>query len=277
MGYFLGIDIGSTLAKGVLLDEAGAILVQKHIRTKPQHNESVKLLLEAIQSAMGFTGESRDLRDQLLACVGTGYGRNNIDIAQKSVTEIQCHARGVWHFFPTVRTIIDIGGQDSKVIRLEAGGRVSDFVMNEKCAAGTGRFLEMAGKIFKVPLAELGPISLRAKTVAQISSTCVVFAESEIISLLAEGTPYESIIRGIHCSVVSRLLGMGQRIGLVPPLVFTGGVAENRGIVAEIITQLGIQPQEIQVPTEPKYTGALGAAILAREGYWGDIHKQDGR
>jgi predicted CoA-substrate-specific enzyme activase len=263
--YFLGIDIGSSSTKGVLIDKEKQLIAKQVIHTKPKHSDGVDIILEAImaeiKAALAHSVSAKDIKH----CVGTGYGRSNIDCANQVITEITCHARGVNYYFPEAKTVIDIGGQDSKVINVDREGKVLDFVMNEKCAAGTGRFLEAACRILKIPLEELGPLSARATTACKISSTCVVFAESEIISKLAEGADPESVAKGIHQAMISRLLGMGKRIGLHPPVVFTGGVARNEGMVQEVRTQLNLGEDELWIPTEPKITGALGAALFALE------------
>ncbi len=262
MEYFLGIDIGSSSSKGVLLDAEKRIAAKQVIHTKPKHSDGVDIILESI-----LKEHPHIAREDIKYCIGTGYGRNNVEIAGSAVTEITCHARGVNYYFPHAGTVIDIGGQDSKVISIDAEGKVIDFIMNEKCAAGTGRFLEAACKILKIPLEELGNLSMKAVSACKINSTCIVFAESEIISKLAEGADSESVARGIHQAMVSRLLSMGMRIGIHPPVIFTGGVAKNMGMVEEVKIQLGIKPEDLRIPPEPKITGALGAALLAMEAY----------
>jgi len=263
--FFLGVDIGSSTTKGVAIDKEKRILSKQVIHTKPRHSEGVDIILQSIIDDLRANGNPHASKDDMKRCVGTGYGRSNVECAHHAITEITCHARGVHFFFPGARTVIDIGGQDSKVINIDEKGNVLDFVMNEKCAAGTGRFLEAACKILKIPLEELGTISRNAASICKISSTCVVFAESEIISRLAEGIEREAVARGLHQAMVSRLLSMGKRIGIHLPLVFTGGVAKNDGMVEEVIRQSGIQKTDLWIPGEPKITGALGAALLALE------------
>ncbi|UCH98255.1 MAG: 2-hydroxyglutaryl-CoA dehydratase [Candidatus Aminicenantes bacterium] len=276
MEFFLGIDIGSSSTKGVILDMEKNILAKRVIRTKPKHSDGVEIIIESIIKDIrsSLNSSNREVsREDIKHCIGTGYGRNNIDCADKVITEITCHAKGANYYFPYAKTVIDIGGQDSKVIRIDNEGKVIDFVMNDKCAAGTGRFLEAACKILKVPLEEFGKISRRATSPCKISSTCVVFAESEIISKLAEGVKSESIAKGIHHAMVSRLLSMGKRIRIHPPIVFTGGVAENEGMVEEVVTLLGIEKTAMWVPDEPKIIGALGAALFAYEEWNGGTQK----
>jgi len=200
--------------------------------------------------------------DSVRFVVGTGYGRSNLPFVPKRVTEITCHGRGARYLFPKTRTILDIGGQDSKVIRLTAYGKVADFAMNDKCAAGTGRFLEVMARALEVDLDEMGPLSLRSTRLIPISSMCTVFAESEVISLVAQSTAREDILNGIHHSICTRLAAMMDRVGLEPELTMTGGVAKNLGMVEHIRSMKGMEPN---VPQEPQIVGALGAALIAVE------------
>ena len=265
MDLFLGIDIGSSSTKGVVVDGAGEVQASCIIRTKPRHRDGVEIILDSLLVDLEAALDGPVGREDIRYCVGTGYGRSNVECADKVLTEISCHARGVHRHFPAARTVIDIGGQDSKVIRIDEEGNVLDFVMNEKCAAGTGRFLEAVSKILRVRLEDLGELSRGAAGLCKISSTCIVFAESEIISRLAEGTAPESVARGVHQAMVSRLLSMGKRVGLTEPVVFSGGVAENVGMVDEVIHQLNIPAASLLIPPQPKLTGALGAALFARD------------
>ncbi|HOB86695.1 MAG TPA: acyl-CoA dehydratase activase, partial [Bacillota bacterium] len=194
--------------------------------------------------------------------VSTGYGRRMLDVADRIITEITCHARGAVHMVPGVRMVIDIGGQDSKVIRLNERGEVQDFAMNDKCAAGTGRFLEVMAHALEVDLSEMASISERASRSAPISSMCTVFAESEVVSLIAQGVPREEIISGLHEAIAGRTAGMVFRVGLEKEVMMTGGVAKNRGVVKSLEKKLQCK---IIVPPEPQIIGALGAALLARE------------
>ena len=200
---------------------------------------------------------------QIGRVVATGYGRIAVPFASKKVTEITCHARGAYHLFPQTRTVIDIGGQDSKVIRLGKDGRVVDFVMNDKCAAGTGRFLEVMARALEVSLEDMGRLSDLARERLTISSMCTVFAESEVVSLIAEGHPKEDIIRGLHDAVSERVAGMAERVGLENGVTMTGGVAKNAGVVRSLEERLGVK---ISRPEEPQIVGALGAALIAADG-----------
>jgi predicted CoA-substrate-specific enzyme activase len=192
--------------------------------------------------------------------VATGYGRDSVDFADASVTEITCHARGAHYIFPDARTVIDIGGQDSKIIRVNEMGRTEDFVMNDKCAAGTGRFLEVMAKALEVKLEEMGPLSLESVNEIKVSSTCTVFAESEVVSLVAAGHETRDILQGIHRAIAGRVAALVSRVGLAPCVIMSGGVAKNVGVVRALEEKLD---HKITVPPEPQIIGAIGAAIIA--------------
>jgi predicted CoA-substrate-specific enzyme activase len=193
--------------------------------------------------------------------VATGYGRESVANKSRTVTEITCHAKGAHALFPDARSVIDIGGQDSKAISLDANGAVRKFEMNDKCAAGTGRFLEVMARTLEVPLGDVGPRALTADTPAKISSTCTVFAESEVISLLAQGQSVERILAGLCLSISHRVNSLASRTGMTPRVIMTGGVAMNIGVVKAIEKAVGMP---VTVPDEPQIMGALGAALLAR-------------
>ncbi len=194
--------------------------------------------------------------------VATGYGRVNLEAADEQITEITCHGRGAKKLFPEASTVIDIGGQDSKVIRLDNSGMVIDFEMNNKCAAGTGRFLEVMAEALEVELEELADRSKRAEDEVNVSNMCAVFAESEVVSRVAEGHGKNAIIKGIHRSIASRAASMVERVGLSEPVIMTGGVAKNAGVVNCLEDELNCS---IKIPEEPQIAGALGAALLAVE------------
>jgi (R)-2-hydroxyacyl-CoA dehydratese activating ATPase len=198
-------------------------------------------------------------RSQISVVVATGYGRNTVRFADTTITEITCHARGVYHLAPDARTIIEIGGQDSKVISLEAGGRVRDFSMNDRCAAGTGRFLEMVAARLGVDWEQLAELSRQSRHPALISNMCVVFAETEIIGLLAEGTPVPDVVAGVQNAIATRVSALAGR-AVSPPVCFTGGVALQSGMVRALQETLSCP---VRAVPQPQYTGALGAAILA--------------
>ena len=193
--------------------------------------------------------------------VATGYGRINVPFADRQITELSCHARGVASLFPSVRIAIDIGGQDSKGLKIR-DGKLIDFVMNDKCAAGTGRYLEVLASTLNVRVEDLGEISLRSKNKIGISNTCTVFAQQEVVSRLSEGIPVEDIVAGVHDAIASRIARMVDRLKIEPDVVITGGVAKNTGVVHAMKENLGC---DVLVPEDPLLSGAFGAAILARE------------
>lgn len=259
--FFMGIDIGACSTAVVVLEEQKKIVVQKIFNTYPNHKISA-------QNASGMACEElsriykRDIsQKQISFCTGTGYGRENIVFANTSITEVAAHTKGVRFYYPQARTILDIGGQNSKVIRLNEKGEVVDFVMNEKCAAGAGRFLEKIAEIMEVPMEQLGILALGAKSEAKISSMCTVFAESEVISKIASEISKESIIKGVHSGILSRLLSLCKRLGIETPVVLSGGVAKNIAIVQMFLAQSGIEKNSFFVPPDPQIIGALGAAF----------------
>ena len=224
----------------------------------PTLSNSEEAAVSAYESALKLAHVSRG---DVASVVATGYGRGSIDFADKTVTEITCHAVGARRLFPEAMSVIDIGGQDSKLIRLSPNGRVEDFAMNDKCAAGTGRFLEVMARALDTDLESLAALSARSTSDVRVSSTCTVFAESEVVALVAKGVPKEDIIRGLHRSVAERIYSMVVRLRAKPPFVMTGGVAKNAGVVAAIEERVG---GGILLPEEPQIVGALGAAIVAR-------------
>ncbi len=254
--YSMGIDSGSTSTNAVLLNEKKEILASAVIRTGARSKESAERILEEIL-------KKAQLRQEDLSCiVSTGYGRVGIPFADKNVTEISCHAKGAHFLNPSVRTILDIGGQDSKAIRLDENGDVADFVMNDKCAAGTGRFLEMMARTLEVDLDELGLISLTSKEQVEISSMCSVFAESEVISLIAQNKETADIAHGIHRAIAGRAVSLMKRVEMEPGYMMTGGVAKNPGLVRVLEEMLGAP---LYISEEPEIVGALGAALYGLE------------
>jgi (R)-2-hydroxyacyl-CoA dehydratese activating ATPase len=250
-----GIDIGSVTAKGVIMEEnrIQATIIQFTGYNARAAGESV------LQNLLNQTGLKQE---QLAAIVATGYGRNSVDFADKTMSEIICHGAGAHFAVPGARTVIDIGGQDSKVILLGPDGNVLNFVMNDKCAAGTGRFLEVMARALETDLDGFGPLSLKGNTPAPISSTCTVFAESEVISLVAKGESRENIIAGIHTSIAARTVSMANRVGIVPDILMTGGVSRNIGVTRALEKLLN---QPVIVPDNAQLSGAIGAALLARK------------
>lgn len=254
--YAVGIDIGSTSCEALILN-GDQVLAWSIVDTGYNSRRAADL---ALAEALAKAGLSRE---QVGPIVATGYGRIAVEFADHQVTEISCYAKGIHYLFPQVRTVIDIGGQDSKVVAVGPAGKPLDFAMNDKCAAGTGRFLEVTARALQLDLSELGACALRARRAATISSTCTVFAESEVISLVAEGVEREEIVAGLCRSIARRVGSMARRVGVDPEVAFAGGVARNVGVVRALEEVLG---ERLIVPEEPQIVGALGAALIAQEG-----------
>ena len=258
MGYVLGIDFGSTTGKAVILDADGEVRAACVSSKGAVSDEGVRTSLEAALAEAGI--EAADIS----RCVSTGYGRRMLDIADRSITEITCHARGAVHMVPGARMVIDIGGQDSKVIGIDANGLVSQFAMNDRCAAGTGKFLEVLARAVNVELGDMGELALGATQDIQITSMCATFAETEVISLLAEGVAKTEILGGVHGSIAKRTIGLVARVGKREPAVMTGGVAKNIAAVRHIERALNLS---LIIPPDPQIAGALGAALFALDDY----------
>jgi predicted CoA-substrate-specific enzyme activase len=248
-----GIDIGSITAKAALIKHGQ--LAGTYLQFTGYH--AGKAGNAVLQALLNRTGTSRGDIDCI---VSTGYGRNSVDFADKAITEITCHGAGAHFIDPEVRFVIDVGGQDSKVIKIDHSGKVLDFAMNDKCAAGTGRFLEVMARALEADLEQFGPLSARADAPAAISSICTVFAESEVISLISKGESRENMIAGIHESVASRISAMARRVGVTEPVMMTGGVGKNPGVVRALESRL---VAKIRVSGHAQLTGAIGAALLA--------------
>ena len=253
--YTMGVDVGSASSKVVILKD-GKDVVAAEVVQVGTGSSGPQRALEQAYKVSGLT------REDISYLVVTGYGRFAFEGADKQISEISCHAKGIYHLIPTARTIIDIGGQDAKAIQLDAKGNIQKFVMNDKCAAGTGRFLDVMSRVLEVPLDQMGKVHFQAKEWAQVSSTCTVFAESEVISQLSKGLPRESIVAGVHQSVASKACSLAYRIGVKNDVVMCGGVAQNAGVVDAIEKEL---KQSIIVAPHPQITGALGAALMAYE------------
>ncbi|NQT97453.1 MAG: 2-hydroxyglutaryl-CoA dehydratase [Candidatus Marinimicrobia bacterium] len=252
--YFAGIDVGSLSTEAVIVDSNKHLLSYSIVNTGINSSAAAEeALSEALQKA--------ELpRNRIAKIIATGYGRAAVGAAHKRMTEITCHAAGAQQLFPEVRTVIDIGGQDSKVIHIGQDGQLVDFAMNDKCAAGTGRFLEIMAKRLEVKLEKLGDLALLAEKAVSISNTCTVFAESEVVSLVAQNHPIDEIIRGLHVAIVNRIWNQVQTVGVHGQVALTGGVALNRGVVNLLEEKL---EQTLEIYSEPQIVGALGAAILA--------------
>jgi len=250
----IGIDSGSRTTKIVVYDSGKREIIFSNIVDSGINPKRVSGKI--LEDALKLTGISED---QILTINSTGYGRNVVSATNRAISEISCHAKGVHFFHPDVRTVIDIGGQDSKVISINEQGKVAEFAMNDKCAAGTGRFLEVVGTILGTTVEELSGIAETADKEISISSTCVVFAESEIIGLISSGETKGNIIRSVHYSIAKRVANLLTQIAIFPPIAFTGGVAHNLSLAEAISSQLG---KDVIIVKNPDITGALGAAIL---------------
>ncbi len=248
-----GIDIGSISTKAAILSD-GKLLGTRVIFTGYNAEVAGRSVFEALLKELKLE------RSAVRRVISTGYGRNSVKFVDKAVTEITCHGAGAHYLDPGARSIIDIGGQDSKVIVIDEKGKVKNFAMNDKCAAGTGRFLEVMARALEVDLEGFGNLSLKAESPSKISSLCTVFAESEVISLISRGERRENIVAGIHESIAARVAAMANRVGMVSPVVMTGGVAKNTGVVRALEKKLGMP---IRVSQYAQVNGAIGAAVLA--------------
>ncbi len=254
--YVLGIDSGSTSTNAVIMDQDRKIRAFSVVRTGAKSGVSAQKALDDVlqKASLG--------REDISWIVSTGYGRVSIPFADENVTEISCHGKGAHYFNPGIRTILDIGGQDSKAIKLSESGEVKDFVMNDKCAAGTGRFLEMIARTLEVTLDELGAIALESKEKIEITSMCSVFAESEVISLIANNKEKADIADGVCHAIANKAFGLLRRVGMEPEFMMTGGVAKNPGVVHAVEEKIGAK---LYICPEPEIVGATGAALYALE------------
>ena len=256
MIYAAGVDVGSTQTKAIVLAEDRKIVARCLINTGANVSQAAdRAFREAVASA-GITPE------QVAYVVGTGYGRYKVNFGNAQITEISCHARGANFLFPKTRTVIDMGGQDAKGIRVGEEGDVQDFVMNDKCAAGTGRFLSNAAETLGLSLDKIGPISLNAKKPVRLSTVCAVFVESDIMSYLAEGKTVPDILGGVHSAIAARTVALVRRVGIEPEVTFTGGVTRNTGMVKALEEKLQLA---VNVCEDSHYIGAIGAALFALE------------
>ena len=258
--YFAGLDIGSHSTKSCIINWEEKLIAYVIKKTGA---EMARAGVEALQECMS----KASLKPSSIAYLAvTGYGRDAFSstLPHERATEITCHATGAKYFFPKCRTVIDIGGQDTKAIRLDENGRVLKFVMNDKCAAGTGRFLEVMADALNVKLEDMGELSLKAMEEISITSTCTVFAQSEVISLLAKGKNPTDVIAGLHASIARKVHGLAKQVGVVDYVVITGGVAKNIGVVKALEKEMG---RKVYVPPEPQIVGANGGALIAKRKY----------
>ncbi len=262
---FAGIDIGSRAAKAVIMED-GNIISSTIQDTGP---ESVKTAYKTINAAMNGPRLSLDDIDYVVA---TGYGRVLVPYANENISEISCHARGINYYYQSVRTILDMGGQDCKAIRCDAEGHVTNFVMNDKCAGGTGRFLEMIADVLGISLEEIGGLALKSVNEIPFNTICAVFAQSEAITNLRRGVARSDILTGLNEAISVRCLNLLKKVSIEKEFSITGGIAKNRGMVAKIREKVGLEPL---LTEDPQIIGALGAAIFARERYLGKENKED--
>lgn len=256
MIYAAGVDVGSTQTKAVILSEKREIIARCLIDTGANVSLAAERAFREAAASAGITPES------VAYVVGTGYGRYKVNFGNAQITEISCHARGANFLFPKTGTVIDMGGQDAKGIRVGPDGDVKDFVMNDKCAAGTGRFLSNAAETLGLGLDKIGPISLQAKKPVRLSTVCAVFVESDIMSYLAEGKTVPDILGGVHSAIAAHTVALVRRVGLEPEITFTGGVARNIGMVKALEEKLQLP---LNVCEDSHYIGAIGAALFALE------------
>lgn len=253
--FVAGIDIGSRGAKAVVMED-NSILSSVICDTGP---ESIKTSVSTMEEVLKGTGLTLD---DISYVVATGYGRVLVPFANGNISEISCHARGAHWYFPSVRTILDMGGQDCKAINCDESGRVTNFIMNDKCAGGTGRFLEVIAEVLQVPLEEIGSLSLESRQDFPFSTICAVFAKSEALALLKKGVAKADILNGLHDAIAVRCNNLLKRVSIQPDFTITGGISKNKGMVAKIVEKVGMEPK---LAPDPQIIGALGAALFARE------------
>lgn len=254
MAYAAGVDVGSTQTKAVIVDEHRRIVARALTMTGAH-------VTRAAEEAFAEALRAGNLEEEEVEyVVGTGYGRYKVTFGNTQVTEISCHGRGAVQMFPRTRTVVDMGGQDTKAIRVAPTGEIQDFCMNDKCAAGTGRFLGAAARALDIPLDDLGATALRGEKAVKISTTCTVFAESEVLGWLGRGKKVEDVLLGVHESIAGRSAGLARRVGIEEEVTFTGGVALNVAMVATLTRALGVA---VNVSEDSHYMGALGAALFA--------------
>ncbi len=256
MIYAAGVDVGSAQTKALILNEKLEIVGRSLIDTGAN---VIRAADRSFDEALRTAGLRRE---DSAYVVGTGYGRYKVTFGDAQITEISCHARGAIYLFPNTRTVIDMGGQDAKGIKTGADGDVKDFVMNDKCAAGTGRFLANAAEALSMSLGEIGEISLKAKNPVRLTTVCTVFVESDIMSYLAQNKKIEDILGGVHRAIAARTISLVRRVGIEPEVTFTGGVSKNIGMVRALEEKLGMK---LNVSADSHFVGALGASIFALE------------
>jgi predicted CoA-substrate-specific enzyme activase len=253
--HVAGVDIGSASSKALILEQ-GRVLQHAIVTTGAESVSSAERVMSIALQGAGLH------LDDIQYVVATGYGRVIVPFADEEVTELSCHARGAHHLFPEVRTVLDMGGQDCKAIRCDEEGRLGDFAMNDKCAAGTGRFLELMADVLQIPLDEIGPLSLEGTEEVPISNTCAVFAKSEVAALVRQGRDPRDVLAGLHEAIASRIYTLLRKVGVEPAFAIAGGIAKNIGVVRRLEARVGLRAL---LPREPQITGALGAALFAAD------------
>lgn len=256
MIYVAGIDVGSTQTKGIIINDKLEIVARTLTDTGAYLS---KVAERCFEEALQISSVKRE---DIAYVVGTGYGRYKVNFGDAQITEISCHARGAVYLFPNTRTVIDMGGQDAKGIKTGEDGDVKDFVMNDKCAAGTGRFLANAAEALGMGLGEIGEISLKAKHPVRLTTVCTVFVESDIMSYLGQNKKVEDILGGVHSAIAARTISLVRRVGIEPEVTFTGGVSKNIGMVRALEEKLGMK---LNVSADSHFVGAIGASIFALE------------
>jgi predicted CoA-substrate-specific enzyme activase len=256
MAYAAGVDVGSTQTKAAIVDEDRNLVARALIDTGSNVVAAAENVFEKALKEFGIANEEVEY------VIGTGYGRYRVTFGNDQVTEISCHGRGAVHMFPNTRTVVDMGGQDTKAIKVGETGEIEDFCMNDKCAAGTGRFLGAAAAALDLTLDDLGPTALRYTKSVKISTTCTVFAESEVLSWLGKGKKVEDILWGVHESIATRSAGLMRRVGIQDEITFTGGVTRNTAMVKALEERLG---KKLNISDDSHYMGALGAALFAMD------------
>jgi len=256
MAYAAGVDVGSTQTKAAIIDEDRKLIGTALIDTGSNVVAAAEEVFQLVLNRSGIGNEEVEY------VIGTGYGRYRVTFGNEQITEISCHGRGAVHMFPKTRTVVDMGGQDTKAIRISESGEIEDFCMNDKCAAGTGRFLGAAAEALEMTLDDLGPTALRYNKPVKISTTCTVFAESEVLSWLGKGKKVEDILWGVHESIATRSGGLMRRVGIEDEITFTGGVTRNVAMVKALEERLG---KKLNISEDSHYMGAIGAALFAMD------------
>jgi predicted CoA-substrate-specific enzyme activase len=252
-----GCDVGSLSAEAVLMKD-GKIIAAEIIRVRPRPEQSAREVMDKVLQKASLSYSDIEY------CVSTGYGREKIPFANSNISEISCHGKGAHWLVPSARTVIDVGGQDCKAIRIDDSGKLVNFVMNDKCAAGTGRFLEFMAKTLGVSIEELGPLALNSEERVAITNVCSIFAESEVLHYIYEGKKATDIASGINYSMAGRINSLVRRVGIEKDLCITGGVAKNVSVIKNLEELLGLEPRKL--PVDPQIVGALGACLFAEEG-----------